>query len=383
MSRPLKNIALLLAASLVGLLLLEGLLRLHNPLRSTVESDRIVLPANSIYEIKNTSKRGLARNIRVTTNSIGFRGPEPTPEFEDDLTIITVGGSTTHSQFQSDGADWPALLATRLASRIAHLWVNNAGLDGHSTFGHEILLVDYLARLRPDLVLFLIGMNEVGRKLPTDHDRENVANGLHLVNFEQLVKSASNYSEIMATTLNLYRASRAAVLGLAHQDVRLASLPHSGTNLPQMQLELARHRAQYLTGFEERLQSLLYQTYRAEITPVLITQPMLVGKGTDPTTGVNLESVQVHMFGMTTSGRAIWETLELYNGVTREVARETGTFLIDLARLLPKDSRFFYDYGHFTDKGAEAVAAIVARKLCPFVADRFPAYLERQCDSEN
>ena len=42
-----------------------------------------------------------------------------------------------------------------------------------------------------------------------------------------------------------------------------------------------------------------------------------------------------------------------YNDVLRALAAEENTLLIDLARQLPKDSRYFYDTLHFTNEGAK------------------------------
>ena len=40
------------------------------------------------------------------------------------------------------------------------VWLNNAGLDGHSTFGHEILLRSHIIKLKPDMIIFLTGIND-------------------------------------------------------------------------------------------------------------------------------------------------------------------------------------------------------------------------------
>ncbi len=71
------------------------------------------------------------------------------------------------------------------------------------------------------------------------------------------------------------------------------------------------------------------------------------------------------------NGAVQWEILELYNDVTREVAGEQDVFLIDLAAQLPKNSAFYYDYHHFTNRGAEEVAKRVATELRTFLHDRF------------
>ena len=56
------------------------------------------------------------------------------------------------------------------------------------------------------------------------------------------------------------------------------------------------------------------------------------------------------------------------------MAQKDGVLLIDLARELPRDSALYYDYLHYTEPGAAAVAEIVARQLTPWLARRFPSF---------
>jgi hypothetical protein len=48
--------------------------------------------------------------------------------------------------------------------------------------------------------------------------------------------------------------------------------------------------------------------------------------------------------------------------------------------LLVKSSRFYYGTIHFTNQGADRVAALVYRDLCPVLAARFPDRLTRPCE---
>ena len=102
--------------------------------------------------------------------------------------------------------------------------------------------------------------------------------------------------------------------------------------------------------------------------PVLMTQPALFGPGIDPETGVDLSRVAVgdHRGGLQ------WQILELYNDVTRQVARDKRVTLIDLAHDMPHDSRFYYDYYHFTNAGAAQVAQIVSEPLQQALRMQFP-----------
>jgi hypothetical protein len=65
------------------------------------------------------------------------------------------------------------------------------------------------------------------------------------------------------------------------------------------------------------------------------------------------------------NGRLWWKVQELYNDVTRRTAASRGVLLIDAARELPKDSRLFYDFMHFTNEGAARLGDIVASHLGP------------------
>ena len=71
--------------------------------------------------------------------------------------------------------------------------------------------------------------------------------------------------------------------------------------------------------------------------------------------------------------RTAWRILdELYNEQTREVARSHGLLLIDLAQEIPKSTEMFYDRIHFSEIGADQVAASVARALGPHLSMRYP-----------
>ena len=56
------------------------------------------------------------------------------------------------------------------------------------------------------------------------------------------------------------------------------------------------------------------------------------------------------------------------------MAQRNGVLFIDLARELPRNSAYYYDYLHYTEAGAAQVAGIVDRDLEPFLAARYPSF---------
>jgi lysophospholipase L1-like esterase len=367
MKKYLTNVSILLLGCLVALAVLEVLLRVYNPLEMRFRPDRIVLPVNKRYIFDNTEKfpTKLARTTIHTKNSLGFRGDSPPRDFRDYLTIITIGGSTTECFYLSDGLTWPDLLGQQLSREFKRVWVNNAGLDGATTYRHLILMEDYVVKLRPKVVVFLIGINDVGAgdiaaaEARRGHDLKHRWHAL-------LYRS-----EVYALGQNLWRYFIAQKRGLHHTEIDLKK----AGRMDQLPAGIASrmlkdYEANSLPFFAARVEKLVKVCRDHGIEPVLITQPTLYGPGLDPVTGVDLAAVKVG----DQNGRFMFQAIDLYNDVTRRVAQKDGALLIDLARELPRNSAYYYDYLHYTEPGARAVAGIIDRQLAPWLAARYPSF---------
>ncbi len=362
--------ALFLFGAGLSLVAAEIVLRAVNPLGARLQGDRIVLQRNFTQTITNEKNRRLDPVIHFSRNSLGFRGPEPPADFADRLTILVLGGSTTECWYLSDGKDWPAALARSLLPRFPEAWVNNAGMEGHSTFGHLRLLEQWVVKLKPRLALFLAGINDV--------EREDLKAGDRALEARQgegpLLERLARHSAVAATLVNLRRSQRAQQLRLLHGDVRLQRLPPLPLKPELRKNTLLLHEQRYVPPYRERLRRIVALCRESGIEPVLVTQPALYGEGKDDVTGVDLAKITVdndpeHLL----NGSLAWRILEQYNDAARELSAAQGVFLVDLARRLPKSSRYFYDFIHLTNEGAAQVGALVAEDLCPLLAARFPA----------
>lgn len=337
---------------LMTMVLLEVVLRIYNPFHFRLKGDKILLPVNQRETIYNGINPKLDPVIINTRNSLGFRGPEPPKDWARALTVITIGGSTTECHFLSDSLTWPFLLGERIADSVPGCWLNNAGLDGQSTFGHIVMLNDHVKQLRPSVVVFLTGINDVETPGPLFHDKLYERGA-----YPDFKHWLFNNSEVLNVGLNLWRAMRArrfnnTTNGLMVLDsTRRLALPDSVVR--------ARVEAQgrYLEGYRVRLNALADTCLAWRIVPVFVTQPDLFGFGRDSVTGADLAAFPVER---AVNGRLLWEMLEQYNDVMRRMCKERSLPMIDLAQLMPKNSRYFYDMSHFTNAGAAEVAVLLA-----------------------
>lgn len=370
-----QRLAALAVGCFAALAMAEIFVRCYPPLEMRFRGGRLRLPFNRHIEITNEKFASLDPVIRHSTNSLGFRGPEPPADFGNYLSIVAMGGSTTECYYLDDRRTWPARLAEMLERDFHRVWMNNAGFDGHSTCGHQLLVKQFVGPLRPKVVLCLAGINDVGNADANHWDQELL---VHTAADwpTRVVHKLADYSALAALAVNFRRHRTADAKGLLHANVLhdpISSSSIEPLSDGERQQELDRHRTEFLPGYESRLRYLIEMIRGFEIEPVLITQPVLCGPGQDDATGTELALIHAGEV----DGETEWEVLELYNDVTRRVAAEDAVLLIDLARRLPKSSRYFYDWLHYNNDGAEAVAAIVEADLAPWLAERFPEYLRQ------
>lgn len=343
---------------LFTLLAAEVLLRILPPFGIRVQGDRIVLPTDVEDVVRGSTLPGTDPVIRLRRNHLGFRGPDLPADTAGLLRIVAVGGSTTECMYLGDGQDWPALLGARLARRSLHTWMNNAGLDGHSTFGHAVLLEDRVLAIRPGVVLLLVGANELGR---TDLGRFDRA---------QWRREGRRWSE-QSAIVRTWRAWRQA------RTVRAAGIGHRALDLhaeaaplqPDSATLLLDRERDLLPAYRERLDGLIALCRSHGAVPVLLTQPCMAANVQDTALAVRLLDTRLVA---DCDGRTLLRRLDLVNTVTRQVATARGVALVDLAAELPGGVANFYDAFHFTKAGAAAVADLCAQRLVPYLATRYP-----------
>ncbi|HMO31572.1 MAG TPA: SGNH/GDSL hydrolase family protein [Lacibacter sp.] len=359
-----KNLTALLFGLLAALLLCELVLRIYNPVMRFNRQGSLIWPAQQEAVFHNKWIGQLDEKIHYSRNALGFRGPLPTDSINRLCSVICIGGSTTECRFLSDADTWPYLLGQHLQKTVPRSWVNNAGMDGHSTFGHQLLVREYIVRLRPRFVLLLTGVNDVETERPESFDLLQ-ENKLHTGSPGQLIKSLLQKTATGATLFQLYSIRLAYRKGLIHKEVNPSALPDTLLSPAYRQEQVARQQA-FLPGYRQRLQVITNLCREQGITPILLTQPSLYGAVQDRN-GNDLRLKYLPGFTPVRNNLLQEQILEQYNDVVRSFAGSVP--VVDLARLLPKDPGLFYDFIHFNKQGAAAVAAILAKELAPVLQE--------------
>ncbi len=367
-----KNTLIFLLGLFVALAIVEVALRIYNPFGFTMRGNKILLPVNRTQIIHN-KKDGKLDELAVNKkNSMGFRGEYPPEDFNAWLTIVTVGGSTTECLALNEEKTWPHLLQKKLKNHFAKLWLNNTGLGGHSTFGHAILMEDFLINMKPKVALFLVGLNDMGRGDISNSDRNLWGFGFQ--KFERVLMVGANHSEVASSLLNLYRFYFPAYIKLNDiNELDIRTLKHKEISVAEEEAIIEKHRQNYLQPYRLRLERLINLARENQIDPVLITQPALYGNVVDAITGVYLGNIDI--YGVT-NGKTGWRTLELYNEVTRQVGKGKDVLVIDLALELPKSSLYYYDWDHYSNEGCERGAEIIFSHFLPYLAQKYPNYYQ-------
>lgn len=322
---------------------LEIALHIYNPFSSRVKNGEIILPVNKKYETDLGDYPGLDSKLIHTKNSLGFRGPELTDT--NATKIICMGGSTTECFYLSDGKDWPNVLGAKLMKKQPEIWLNNAGMDGQSSYGNLQMLKQYIIDLHPDYILLMCGLNDMSLDKPSHFDEYSGT----------WYQKVYNFLELPSTIVNLVRAGKAKEVGLNHQFIR----DYSKAETMEMNDSQIRARLEleqpYIGPYKDRLREFADLCKQHNIKLIFVAQSILFSDEKDLMTNVDLGKLKTGDINGKTRGYI----LKMYNKSTYDVATEKGVPYINLAARLPKDSRLFYDGYHFTNEGADLAAEMI------------------------
>ena len=328
---------------------------------------------------------GIRGQSRFLTNSRGLRGDEM-PE-EPSYRILAVGGSTTESLFLDQTETWPHLLQERLSEAAPPhpVWIGNAGRSGLSTRDHVVQLQYLLPELPSlDAVVFLIGVNDLTLRNLQDSDYDPYFMTREGAEAELLPRAFTVYplqnpalswprrTAVWQLARNVRRRLQAT--GRDYQDqagrqyVRWRAERRNATRIRETMPDLKPALEEYARNVNR----LIDLAQARAIRPIFLTQPTIWRRGLSPELTARL---WVGKIGTQDKGgheyysvAVLADEMEMYNETLVATCRSRGVECFALASRIPKDGTIFYDDDHYTEKGSELVADLVAR----FMRERPP-----------
>jgi lysophospholipase L1-like esterase len=161
------NVAMTIGSLTVALAFAEVVVRVFLPVREVGPRFAIYDPVYGKTLRKNFSgeRRMLESTYTLSTNSLGFRGPEPEAPLKD--TILFLGDSFTMGFGVTDGREYPAVVRAALRAELgsAAPEVINAGI-GNTGNGRWIRFLARDAKaLSPKVVVFQFCQNDISDNL--------------------------------------------------------------------------------------------------------------------------------------------------------------------------------------------------------------------------
>lgn len=331
-----------------------GFLVVQALLTPWLQGDFITLPPrmNSTVELRSLHLPGMPDGLRhVTTDERGFRvNPRIDYAKKRGLRIFAIGGSTTEDIVLDDRATWTHLLQEELSERGRPAEVINTGVSGLRA-EHHLATLKVVARLQPDLVIFLLGANDWNRQVAA--------------HFERWVwKPASLRYSALGRLVDAAVISplRRQVTGRTWADSKRVIDASNEFAYGQRSIDRPVTHALRPTAvaaeYAATLRAISRLCRESDLTCLFMTQPHAYYE----TAPAELRS----RFWMTPPWAAYTLDLEsmnriasLYNDFLRSFAKQEGHPLCDLAAEVQPLPAYFYDDLHFTDEGARHVAELV------------------------
>ena len=324
-----------------------------------------------VIKIDPAAYAGVSGIKKFTVNEVGLRGPSlPQQNGVYKYKIVAVGGSTTVCAKLDDSEEWPHLLMQALNRQQNHppVWVANAGVSGHTTVHHLMLLKTLPILAKVDMLILLIGLNDLSVTLayegaPTQADLEAEAERFR----ELVVRGGEAYTFPLCRRLRLVQLKRSALASIRLmfkplswqrekvEDFRKLRASSPVVPLPDLRIGLREYRGRVL--------ALAEQCRVLAVRCLFLTQPSIWRRDLSSQEQALVWGGPVGRWGNHKGYASIEDlasALSTYNRTLLDVCHENRLECYDLASVIPQDVSAFYDDSHYNENGARIVAKHLA-----------------------
>jgi lysophospholipase L1-like esterase len=326
------------------------------PLVDTVDTptDKTVQTSDSLVQ----------KPYRVRADANGFMLPY-NHYAKPDLTLVFLGGSTTACIYVDEDQRYPYLVGQLLEEKTGKKITSiNGGFGGNNSLHSLDILLNKVIPLKPDVVVMMHNINDLVALIYDQTYWGKNPTRKPIVEF-YFYKNLTGLKAVSTLARDIYIPN-------LHAATRILSHKIFGKKVKESEDEFAYIRGKKLSidaaaiinEFKMNQQTFVAICRARKITPVLMTQFNRLRADPD-------SKVLKAMRGFQSDSRIpVNEFIDLYakfNETIREVGKENGVLVIDLANLIPQDPEYIYDLVHLNTRGSRLAAQEVSERLQPLV----------------
>ena len=267
------------------------------------------------------------------------------------IKVLTVGGSTTAQVAVRFDATYQKILQNRLRQEIGQFGcVTNAGIDGHSTWGHIFAFEKWfplIPNLKPDYVVLYVGINDADfvRSSSVNHDLIDSDN----------IKGWLNRLEIVNQLMPIYRFIQHNLnkeLNIVHQGHFQKPYTTEDYVVRELHRDTEHIAKKNAVAFGARFEKIMHLVKNMGATPICVTQPHIYIRKIDG----EIKGVK-NVFRDVYSGLDYDYSLRRINTIMADLC---GDMLLDLYNHQFLPNEHFYDGIHTNDIGSIYLGNLIA-----------------------
>ena len=271
-----------------------------------------------------------------------------------DINVLTIGGSTTDQRYISDGETYQDYLQVQLSEKFGkQVCISNAGVDGHTTFGHlESFKIWFplIEGLKPNYFLFYIGINDAAfRRNEPIYGTDRSKRDYKSIILNTLRHKSAIY-DLLRNLRNIWYTIRGKILYAGHSNSPPSKIVYSATiKTNSVEVQIAKNTE----DFEKRFLELMAHVRSYGAKPICVSQPHLFAKVVD---GINKGVDNLYEYaGVVYNGLDYDMSISALNMTMMRLCLENDGYFIDIASKKFEDGDF-YDFIHMTHSGVKRLA---------------------------
>lgn len=292
---------------------------------------------------------------------MGYRVSGPVSyEKDDGYRVFAIGGSTTQEILLDDTRTWTRGLENWLRNDgKPTAQVINTGLSGTRAV-HHLATLKKIIPLNPDVVIFLVGINDWNRHIRQHYDSE------YRTLQEMLAKRVNRIrSELKLERSLLGRPLRALYAAAGLTAKRSSFEVNNGEYFSKQRGSLNKSNKISFkpdaveNEYTDTIDQIVSTCSQHQIKCMFITQPNGYQDGASKSYKDSFWMTPTDSPDFTADFSSMMHIAKLYNGHLKAVAKKTGIAICDAAAQLPPEQKYFHDDCHFTEFGSKEMSRAI------------------------